>query len=85
MNGNERLIVLIVYLILIAVLVVALTVAFLNGTIDFDRYTAQSVLAIGLVGALLVRLPQSKSEVEQQTAAENVSVEGENVEVTESK
>lgn len=83
MNGNERLIVLVVYLVLIAVLVVALTVAFLNGTIDFDRYTAQSVLAIGLVGALLVRLPQSKSEVEQQTQADTIEVEGEDVTVRE--
>lgn len=81
MNGNERLVILAVYLAMIVGVELATIIAFLNGTIDFDRFITQSVIIIGLVGALLVKLPPGKNEGDQ--TADTVNVEGEDINVTE--
>lgn len=75
MSGREKTIALVVYLTLIVAVQGATIAAFLAETIDFDRFIAQSIIIIGLVGSLLIKLPAGKDE--------NVDVQAKTVTVSE--
>jgi hypothetical protein len=80
MNGRERTIIIAVVLILVLAYAAANVILVLNGTIDADKFDGRYNGILLFAAGLLVKLPQTKEEVEA-TANTTTSIENMNAEV----